>query len=96
VSTRRGQLVELARVITASPALLTREQQIFARLTDSLAQLIAEDTGEASGAVPSKCAAVDSSTAMDYHVTQCRELREAVVHVLRDRPVGWRVQPDRR
>ena len=45
VSTRRGQLVELARVITASPALLTREQQIFARLTDSLAQLIAEDTG---------------------------------------------------
>jgi hypothetical protein len=51
VSTRRGQLVELARVITASPALLTREQQIFARLTDSLAQLIAEDTGEASGAV---------------------------------------------
>jgi hypothetical protein len=51
VSTRRGQLVELARVITAGPALLTREQQIFARLTDSLAQLIAEDTGEASGAV---------------------------------------------
>lgn len=51
VSTRRGQLVELARVITASPALLTREQQIFARLTDSLAQLIAEDTGGASGAV---------------------------------------------
>ncbi len=31
VSTRRGQLVELARVITACPALLTREQQIFAR-----------------------------------------------------------------
>jgi hypothetical protein len=51
VSTRRGQLVELARVITASPALLTREQQTLARLTDSLAQLIAEDTGGASGAV---------------------------------------------
>jgi hypothetical protein len=48
VSTRRGQLVELARVITASSALLTREQQIFARLTDSLAQLIPEDTGATS------------------------------------------------
>ncbi len=57
VSTRRGQLVELARVITASPALLTREQQIFAPLTDSLAQLIAEDTGEASGAVEPRVAA---------------------------------------
>jgi hypothetical protein len=31
--------------------LLTREQPIFSRLPDSLAQLIAQDTGEASGAV---------------------------------------------
>jgi hypothetical protein len=50
VSTRRGQLVELARVITASSALLTREQQIFARLTDSLAQLIADGTVTRSSA----------------------------------------------
>jgi len=41
VSTRRGQLVALARVITGSPALLTHEQQIFARLTGALAQPIA-------------------------------------------------------
>ena len=51
MSTRRGQLVEFAGVITASPALLTREEQIVARLTGSLSQLIAEDTGKASGAV---------------------------------------------
>jgi hypothetical protein len=38
-------------VIPASSALVTREQQIFVRSTDSLAQLIAEDMGEASGAV---------------------------------------------
>ncbi len=50
VSTRRDQLVELARVITASPALPTREQQSFARLTDSLAQLIADGTVTSSSA----------------------------------------------
>ena len=33
------------RVITGSPALLARERQIFARYTDSLAALIAEETG---------------------------------------------------
>jgi AcrR family transcriptional regulator len=32
------------RVITESPALLAREQQVFARYTDSLARLIAEET----------------------------------------------------
>jgi AcrR family transcriptional regulator len=35
----------ITRMITASPALLAREQQIFARFTDSLARLIAEETG---------------------------------------------------
>jgi AcrR family transcriptional regulator len=38
------ELIALTRMIAASPALLAREQQIFARYTDTLAQLIAEET----------------------------------------------------
>jgi AcrR family transcriptional regulator len=40
----RERLAELTRMITDSPALLAREQQVFARYTDSLAALIAEET----------------------------------------------------
>jgi len=35
-------------MIAASPALLAREQQILARYTNGLAQLIAEETGSSS------------------------------------------------
>jgi AcrR family transcriptional regulator len=38
------RLVEISRMIAASPALLARERQIFDRYTRSLAALIAEDT----------------------------------------------------
>jgi AcrR family transcriptional regulator len=38
------QLRELTRMITESPALLAREREIFARYTESLAALIAEET----------------------------------------------------
>jgi AcrR family transcriptional regulator len=38
-------LVQVSRMIAASPALRAREQQILARYTGALAQLIAEDTG---------------------------------------------------
>ena len=38
------RLVAITRVITESPALLAREQQIFAGYTDSLATLLAEET----------------------------------------------------
>jgi AcrR family transcriptional regulator len=41
----RQRLIAITRVITHSPALLTREQQIFARYTESLAAVIAEETG---------------------------------------------------
>jgi hypothetical protein len=36
-------------MIAGSPALLAREQQILARYTDTLAQLIAEETGSRAG-----------------------------------------------
>jgi AcrR family transcriptional regulator len=39
------QIQEITRVITESPALLARERQVFARYAESLAALIAEETG---------------------------------------------------
>ena len=39
------ELLALTRMITASPALLAREQQILARYTDALTKLIADETG---------------------------------------------------
>jgi AcrR family transcriptional regulator len=41
----RERLAALSRMIASSPALLAREQQIFAGYTDSLAALIADETG---------------------------------------------------
>jgi MftR C-terminal domain len=38
-------------MIAESPALLAREEQIYARYTDSLARLIAEETGAEDGAI---------------------------------------------
>jgi AcrR family transcriptional regulator len=45
------RLVALTRVITESPALLAREQQIYAGYTASLATLIAEETGARPDAI---------------------------------------------
>jgi AcrR family transcriptional regulator len=43
------ELIAMTRMIAASPALLAREQQIFARYTDTLARLIAAETGARAG-----------------------------------------------
>jgi AcrR family transcriptional regulator len=45
----RGRLVGLIRAIANSPALLAREQQIFAGYTDALAAALAEETGAGPG-----------------------------------------------
>jgi AcrR family transcriptional regulator len=45
------ELIAATRMIAASPALLAREQQIFARYTDALAQLIADEAGARAGDV---------------------------------------------
>jgi AcrR family transcriptional regulator len=42
-------LLDVSRMIAASPALLAREREIFAQYTDSLAALIAGETGAAPG-----------------------------------------------
>src|SRR5215469_12822380 len=43
------QVAAWARLILDSPALVSREQEIFARFTESLAQLLAEETGARPG-----------------------------------------------
>jgi AcrR family transcriptional regulator len=45
----REQLAALTRTIAESPALLAREQQIFARYTDALATLLAEEASANAG-----------------------------------------------
>jgi hypothetical protein len=42
-------LAAITRVITESPALLAREQQVYARYTDALAKLLATETGARPG-----------------------------------------------
>jgi AcrR family transcriptional regulator len=54
-----ARLLEISRMIARSPALLAREQQIFARYTASLAKLIAQETG--AGADDSRPAVVASA-----------------------------------
>jgi AcrR family transcriptional regulator len=48
----RERLAALTRMIAGSPALLAREQQVYARYTTSLAALIAEETGAADAIEP--------------------------------------------
>jgi AcrR family transcriptional regulator len=43
------ELIAVTRMIAASPSLLAREQRIFARYTDALAQLIGADMGARAG-----------------------------------------------
>jgi AcrR family transcriptional regulator len=51
------QLHTVTRVITASPALLARERQVFGRYADTLAALIAEETEAPPGDVTPRVAA---------------------------------------
>jgi AcrR family transcriptional regulator len=52
-----AQLRAINRVIAESPALQARERESFARYTESLAELIAKETGAARGAVESRVVA---------------------------------------
>jgi hypothetical protein len=59
-----ARLRRVSRVITESPALLARERQIFARYTDSLAELIAVETKAGPAAVEPR---VVASALIDVH-----------------------------
>ena len=58
------RLRAINRVIVDSPALQAREREIFARYTDSLAELMAKETGAAAGAVEPR---VVASALIDVH-----------------------------
>jgi len=47
----RDRLAAITRMIAESPALRAREEQIYARYTDSLARLIAGETGAGDGEI---------------------------------------------
>ena len=76
----REQLAALSRMIVSSPALLAREQQIFAGYTNSLAALIADETGD-DGIAPR----VAANALMGVH--------RALVTFTRDRVVAGERQP---
>src|SRR4051794_85754 len=76
----RERLAALSRMIASSPALLAREEQIFAGYTDSLAALVAEETG-ASGIEPW----VVANAMMGVH--------RALVSFARDRVVAGAASP---
>jgi AcrR family transcriptional regulator len=74
--TAREQLVAFTRMITESPALLAREQQILAGYTASLAGLLAAETGVPDDDVE---AAVAAEALMGVHRTLIRYTRGRIL-----------------
>jgi AcrR family transcriptional regulator len=76
----REELAALTRMITASPALLAREEQIFAGYTASLAALLAQETGaDAADLRPS----VAANAMMGVHRALVHHARRRVVEGVR-------------
>src|SRR3954452_11249664 len=72
----REELAALTRMIAGSPALLAREQQIFASYTASLAALLAEETGaDAADVRPS----VAANAMIDVHNSIVQHARRGLV-----------------
>jgi AcrR family transcriptional regulator len=76
----REELAALTRMITESPALLAREQQIFAGYTASLAALLAEETGADAADLRSWVAA---NAMMGVHRALVHHARQRIVEGLR-------------
>jgi AcrR family transcriptional regulator len=72
----REQLVGFTRMISESPALLAREQQILAGYTASLARLLAAETGAAEDDVE---AAVAAEALMGVHRSLIRYTRRRIL-----------------
>jgi len=70
------RLAAITRMISESPALRAREQRIFGRYTDSLAGLIAEETGARPGDARPRVAA---NAMMGVHRTLVDFARERIV-----------------
>jgi AcrR family transcriptional regulator len=72
----RELLLGITRMITSSPALVAREQHVFLAFTDSLARLLAEETGAEPGDVVPWVAA---NAMMGVHRALVRLSRERVL-----------------
>jgi AcrR family transcriptional regulator len=77
----REELAALMRTIDESPALLAREQQIYARYTDALAELLAEEADPAGGDVEPWVAA---NAMTGVHRALVRHARRRVLEGARD------------
>ena len=75
-SVARELLLGITRMITSSPALVAREQQVFLAFTDSLARLLAEETGAGPGDIEPWVAA---NAMMGVHRALVRLSRERVL-----------------
>lgn len=83
------RLAAITRVISQSPALLAREQQIFQKYTGSLAGLIAEEVGAAADAVGPLVAA---NALMGVHRALVDYSRRQILAGVRNPLVGRRVR----
>ena len=72
----RERLLGITRMITSSPALVAREQQVFLAFTDSLARLLADETGADPGDIEPWVAA---NAMMGVHRALVRLSRERVI-----------------
>src|SRR5215217_4203714 len=72
----RERLLGITRMITSSPALVAREHRVFLAFTDSLARLLAEETGAGPGDIEPWVAA---NAMMGVHRALVRLSRERVL-----------------
>jgi AcrR family transcriptional regulator len=88
------QLRDISRVITNSPALLAREREVFDRYTDSLAELLAKETGSRKGAIEPR---VVAGALIDVHRLLIDYVRERTLagDPARDVARGVRTQAKR-
>ncbi len=87
------RLAAIARVIEESPALLAREQRIFAGYTDSLAALLAEETHADAGDVSPWVAA---NALMGVHRALVAHTRRAILAGARNPQLARRVRTQAR
>jgi AcrR family transcriptional regulator len=92
VATKRLRAIN--RVITESPALLAREREVFDRYTNSLAELLAEETKARAGAIEPRAVA---SALIDVHRLLIAFVRERTLagDPARDVARGVRAQAKR-
>src|SRR3954452_12826297 len=83
------RLASITRVITESPALLAREQRIFAGYTESLAALLAEETGAKPGDIEPQ---VVANALMGAHRALVHYSSEQIIAVPRNPQLSRRVR----